>query len=189
MDESKMVDKKSIQLFLIISTGVFIGNLLSWREVLSFPRNIWYYYNDMYVRSKFNKKYKRYLADNSIDSLTQDNKEGRNILILCHGRSHCVAYIDVIDYERDNILTIDIDPSVNPHLLLDLSDSECLKSIPDSSVDVIIFNSCTRCTKGVNCNQTMGSESYRILKKDGEVWVRDSNKTQIPLMTESGGIT
>lgn len=43
-----------------------------------------------------------------------------------HGRSHYVAQTDLIDYQRDNVLTIDIKPNANPHLP---PDKDCFKSM------------------------------------------------------------
>ena len=207
-----MVSRETLQLLTIVTAGVFLGNILSRDIVLSSPLYLWHYCNNIYSRSRFNNKYKKYLTNNLTDFLTQlrdttalypattygqrfnivastadslnpqrdlarsqDNKKGRNILVLCHGRIYPIVYTDLIDYQQDNVLTIDIDPCANPHLLLDLSGKECFKSIPDNCIDIIIFHSCDCCTGDVNRNRTLGTESSRILKKDGEVWIPGRN--------------
>lgn len=138
---------------------------------------MWYYCNSLYIRSQFNKKYKKYLT-NDLTSLIKDNGVGRNILILCHGRNHYVAHIDLVDYQKDNIITIDVKQSANPHLLLDLSEKFCFKGIPDNSIDIIIFHSCGCCTSSVNHNYTLGSERCRV-----EVWINTTNSA-IPIFNE-----
>jgi hypothetical protein len=115
------------------------------------------------------------LSNVCLSSLTKTNESGRNILILCHGRNHPVVHTDLIDYEKDTAITIDINPKVNPHIVIDLSSEDCFKSIPDESIDIIIFHLCTCCTNGINKNIALGDESYRILKTSGELWIHGGN--------------
>lgn len=159
----------------IIAAGVVIGNVLSMKEALFLPQYLLSQGNVLYHKYLFNKKYQRYLADASPIGLI-DQEEGTNvsrkILILCHGRTHPILYLNLINYEEDCVRTIDINPEVYPHYATDLSNPTCFKSVPNNSIDIIIYQLCICCTQNVESNSAMGTETLRILKNDGQIWIR-----------------
>ena len=165
-----MNSKDKLQLIGIISVGVFLGNILSKDQVISIPSYLWHYCLNRYNLYLFERKYQRYLADISIDKLSNNNL-GRNILMLCHGRNYPVVHTDIINYDTDLVITVDRDPAVSPHLVTDLSKSKCFGLIPDNSIDIIIYHFCYCHTLQIEANPNICNESYRILKKDGKLWV------------------
>jgi hypothetical protein len=169
----------NIELLAIITCGVFLGNILSSVYVISIPIYIWYYCWNLYDIYKFNRKYKKYFSDRSVD-IFNNNIDGRNILLLCHGRSYPILHTNLINYEKDEVLTIDIDPKVNPHIISDLSKEDCFKSIPNHSIDIVIFHLCDCCTESVENNTKLAEETLRILKNDGKVWMKRKSVTPEP---------
>lgn len=176
MDSTSVKDK--LQLIGIISVGVFLGNILSKDQVLSIPSYLWSYYLNKYYLYHFENKYQRYLSDFSVDRLLNNNL-GRNILILCHGRNYSVVHRDIINYEKDLVITVDSNRDVLPHFVSDLSKPKCCEPIPDNSIDLIIFHFCYCHTSLIESNPDICNESYRMLKESGQLWVGGSDNEEI----------
>lgn len=163
-----------LELVALVSVGVAIGNLLSTETVTSLPSYLWSYCRNSYQQYQFKRKYQKYLMDTSIDKL-ELNKEGRNILLLCHGRNYPIVHTDLIDYEKDTVITIDISENVSPHIVADLSKYDCFKQIKDKSIDIIVFHTCSCHTTEIENSPNFADECIRILKQRGEMWIASAD--------------
>ncbi len=161
-----MLSVKDVRLIAVVSVGVFLGNTLFHSGILSIPSYLWNYSRNWYNKYLFQTKYYRYLSD--CTDLSLSTKE-RNVLILCHGRKYPIVHIDLLDYEKDNIITIDNDPEVCPHIVSDLSQPNCFKLIPNNSIDICIFHMCSCHTSEIDNNPILSDELQRIVR--GELWV------------------
>lgn len=173
-----MLSISETRLIGVVAIGVFIGNIVSQSRIISMPEYLYSYCDDIYRKYQFNRKYAQYLKDISVNELT-NNKLGRNILILCHGRKNPVVHIDLINYDQDVICTMDKDPEISPHIVKDLSQSTCFEIIPDKCIDIIIFHSCDCHTKSIDTHPVLASECYRMLKQNGELWVLEPNENRL----------
>lgn len=105
-------------------------------------------------------------------------------MLSCHGRNYPIVHTDLIDYEKDTVITIDISEDVSPHIQVDLSKSDCFKSIRDKSIDIIVFHTCPCHTTEIDNNPHFPTECSRILKEGLELWLACSDQESSTIWLE-----
>lgn len=160
------MDKRDLKLLLLVSGGVVLGNIFLQfcPYVFGLPLYWW-------GKFKFHRGRKVYH-----ELLSNGNKSGRNILFMFHGpnmKTPFLPHVDLIDYEKDNVIFIDKDPKINPHYVIDLSQPGCLSQFENESIDIIVAHLCTCHCKAVIETPEFANECKRVLKKrteGGELW-------------------
>jgi SAM-dependent methyltransferase len=102
------------------------------------------------------------------DNFLKSDKNKKNILVLCHGKSY-PQINKLINISESNIYSVDSNPKVYPDIVADLSDDIFWDQIPDKSFDQVIGCFCKCCTHDliINNGNYVFEQISRILKTNG----------------------
>lgn len=150
-----------------LTVAIVLAQLLAGPTASNLVSYLWHLCKSRFDSYNYRKRYSNYLAD--VPPASQ-----KQVLLLCHGRKHGFPVLTFgedkeLSLESYRLLTIDIDPSVEPHIVADLCDPDTLARLEPFSFDYVIFYNCSCHTSVLNRDEDLSTRIWRLLKADGEL--------------------
>lgn len=142
-----------------------------------------YLLNKYYLYLHINK-YKNFYSD--------DQKDGKTLLMLCHCRKAGVPLVKAApgsflgDLSSYDITTVDRNPKSNPHLVCDILSTDLEKCLDDRKYDLIALFNCSCHTEEVNHDPNILSRLSKMVKDDGFLLLKNNNVVGQNLLNYKG---